>query len=250
MLMESYFCILQKPTALYNYWNPLGYSLLRSDKHFIFHRNDFNRTPAVPGSCCGREGHMLKVLSYISVKRLTPAPAIIFYGTIAIIYIIPGDINTLINYFSFAVWIFYGLTTLGLIVMRFTKKELKRPIRIPIVIPVLVTIVSILLVLAPIISAPELAYLYCVLFILSGLIVYVLFVHFKFNWPQKISTTKIAIGVEASFRDAEVTNVMIANKLTPYEHERRGRTIDRASGFEKLQKLVLLTQQIHSDKIN
>lgn len=27
----------------------------------------------------GREGHMLKVLSYISVKRLTPAPAIIFY---------------------------------------------------------------------------------------------------------------------------------------------------------------------------
>lgn len=62
--------------------------------------------------------------------------------------------------------------------------------------------------------------------------------------------TKIAIGVEASFRDAEVTNMMIANKLAPYEHERRGRTIDRASGFEKLQKLVLLTQQIHSDKIN
>lgn len=27
----------------------------------------------------GREGHMLKVLSYISVKRLTPAPAIMFY---------------------------------------------------------------------------------------------------------------------------------------------------------------------------
>lgn len=61
-------------------------------------------------------------------------------------------------------------------------------LQIPIVIPVLVTIVSILLVLAPIISAPELAYLYCVLFILSGLIVYVLFVHFKFSWPQKISS--------------------------------------------------------------
>lgn len=135
----------------------------------------------------GREGHMLKLLSYISVKRLTPAPAIIFYGAIAIIYIIPGDINTLINYFSFAVWIFYGLTVLALIVMRFTRKEIKRPISIPIIIPVIVTLVSILLVLAPIISAPELAYLYCVLFILSGLIVYVLFVHFKFNWPQKIS---------------------------------------------------------------
>uniref|UniRef100_A0A8B9BX22 b(0,+)-type amino acid transporter 1 n=1 Tax=Anser brachyrhynchus TaxID=132585 RepID=A0A8B9BX22_9AVES len=135
----------------------------------------------------GREGHMLKVLSYISVKRLTPAPAIIFYGAIAIIYIIPGDIDTLINYFSFAVWIFYGLTVFALIVMRFTRKEVNRPIRIPIVIPVIVTLISILLVLLPIISAPELAYLYCVLFILSGLIFYVLFVHFKFSWPQKIS---------------------------------------------------------------
>lgn len=27
----------------------------------------------------GREGHMLKLLSYISVKHLTPAPAIMFY---------------------------------------------------------------------------------------------------------------------------------------------------------------------------
>ncbi|KAJ7411154.1 hypothetical protein WISP_104072 [Willisornis vidua] len=135
----------------------------------------------------GREGHMLKVLSYISVKRLTPAPAIIFYGAITIIYIIPGDIETLINYFSFAVWIFYGLTVFALIVMRFTRKELKRPIKIPIIIPVIVTLVSIVLVLAPIISAPELAYLYCILFILSGLIVYALFVHFKFSWAQKIS---------------------------------------------------------------
>uniref|UniRef100_A0A8C3UEM6 b(0,+)-type amino acid transporter 1 n=1 Tax=Catharus ustulatus TaxID=91951 RepID=A0A8C3UEM6_CATUS len=135
----------------------------------------------------GREGHMLKLLSYISVKHLTPAPAIIFYGAIAIIYIIPGDINSLINYFSFAVWIFYGLTVLALIVMRFTRKNLKRPIKIPIIIPVIVTVVAIVLVLAPIISAPELPYLYCTLFILSGLIVYVLFVHLKFDWPQKIS---------------------------------------------------------------
>nr|XP_025965320.1 B(0,+)-type amino acid transporter 1 [Dromaius novaehollandiae] len=135
----------------------------------------------------GREGHMLKVLSYISVKRFTPAPALIFYGIIAIIYIIPGDIDTLINYFSFAVWIFYGLTVSALIVMRFTRRELRRPIRIPIVIPIIVTLVSVLLVLAPIITAPELPYLYCVIFILSGLIFYVLFVHFKFHWAQKIS---------------------------------------------------------------
>ncbi|XP_033012533.1 b(0,+)-type amino acid transporter 1-like [Lacerta agilis] len=156
----------------------------------------FSTIGAANGTCftagrlayvAGREGHMLKVLSYISIKRLTPAPAIIFYGAIAIIYIIPGDINTLINYFSFAVWIFYGLTVLGLIVMRFTRKDLERPIRVPLIIPILVMFVSIVLVLAPIITAPELPYLYCVLFIISGLVFYVLFIHFKFNWAQKIS---------------------------------------------------------------
>ncbi|XP_072488173.1 B(0,+)-type amino acid transporter 1 [Notamacropus eugenii] len=156
----------------------------------------FSTIGAANGTCftagrlvyvAGREGHMLKMLSYISVKRLTPAPAIIFYGFIAILYIIPGDINTLINYFSFASWFFYGLTVLGLIVMRFTKKDWKRPIKVPIIIPILVTVISIYLVLAPIISKPELPYLYCVLFILSGLLFYVLFVHNKFSWVQKIS---------------------------------------------------------------
>ncbi|XP_007474838.1 B(0,+)-type amino acid transporter 1 isoform X1 [Monodelphis domestica] len=156
----------------------------------------FSTIGAANGTCftagrlvyvAGREGHMLKMLSYISVKRLTPAPAIIFYGIIAILYIIPGDINTLINYFSFASWFFYGLTILGLIVMRFTKKDHKRPIKVPIVIPILVTVISAYLVLAPIISKPELPYLYCVLFILSGLLFYFLFVHYKFSWVQKIS---------------------------------------------------------------
>ncbi|XP_028930934.1 B(0,+)-type amino acid transporter 1 isoform X2 [Ornithorhynchus anatinus] len=156
----------------------------------------FSTIGAANGTCfttgrlvyvAGREGHMLKILSYISVKRLTPAPAIIFYGIIGIIYIIPGDINTLINYFSFAAWVFYGLTVFALIVMRFTRKDLERPIKVPIVIPILVTLISIYLVLAPIIGEPAWAYLYCVIFILSGLIFYFLFVYYKFSWAQRIS---------------------------------------------------------------
>lgn len=123
----------------------------------------------------GREGHMVKILSYISLKRYTPLPALIFnvsqcaifnntnrrhihvsidvnttfslllfpcflilglfycflfQGVLAVFYIIPADINTLINYFSFAQWAFYGLTALALIVMRFTRKELHRPVKV------------------------------------------------------------------------------------------------------------------------
>ncbi|XP_037553457.1 b(0,+)-type amino acid transporter 1, partial [Nematolebias whitei] len=79
----------------------------------------------------GREGHMVKILSYISVKRNTPSPALIFHGVLTLFYIIPADINSLIKYFSFAQWVFYGLTALALIVMRFTRKELKRPVKLP-----------------------------------------------------------------------------------------------------------------------
>ncbi|XP_048403174.1 b(0,+)-type amino acid transporter 1 isoform X2 [Stegostoma tigrinum] len=155
----------------------------------------FSTFGAANGSCftagrltfvTAREGHMVKILSYINVRYLTPSPALLFNGFLAILYIIPADINTLINYFSFASWIFYGLTTFSLIVMRFTRKSLNRPVKIPMVLPIVVTIVSIYLVLAPIIDSPELAYLYCSLFIVGGLIFYVLFIYLHFNWTRKV----------------------------------------------------------------
>ena len=61
-------------------------------------------------------------------------------------------------------------------------------LQVPIFIPILVTRLSVFLVLAPIISAPAWEYLYCVLFMLSGLVFYFLFVYYKFAWAQKISS--------------------------------------------------------------
>ncbi|XP_019361149.1 PREDICTED: B(0,+)-type amino acid transporter 1 isoform X2 [Gavialis gangeticus] len=171
----------------YDGWNQLNYITEELKNPY--------RTSTVPGSCSDIWGSSplsscLDSSSLCGLFYNWSCQRDLFYcwqGAIAIIYIIPGNIDTLINYFSFAVWIFYGLTVLGLIVMRFTRKELKRPITVPIVIPIFVTLSSIFLVLAPIISKPELPYLYCVLFMLGGLIFYFLFVHFKFNWAQRIS---------------------------------------------------------------
>ncbi|KAL4642173.1 B(0,+)-type amino acid transporter 1 [Arapaima gigas] len=155
----------------------------------------FSTFGAANGSCftggrltyvAGREGHMVKILSYISMKHFTPAPAVMFNGLLSILYIMPADIDILINYFSFAQWGFYGLTVLVLMVMRFTRKELNRPVKVPFVIALLVFVVSCYLVLAPIIQKPKLEYLYCILFILSGLILYVPFVHYKLRWARNI----------------------------------------------------------------
>ncbi|KAF4094406.1 hypothetical protein AMELA_G00014670 [Ameiurus melas] len=157
----------------------------------------FSTFGAANGSCftagrltyvAGREGHMVKILSYISPKYYTPAPALIFNALLGIFYIIPADINSLINYFSFAQWAFYGLTALSLIVMRFTKKTLHRPVKVPIVIPAVVVVVSCYLVLAPIIEKPDLEYLYCTVFIVGGLITYFPFVYCNFSWTRRIMT--------------------------------------------------------------
>ena len=44
--------------------------------------------------------------------------------------IIPGDIASLIDFFSFTAWIFYGAAMLALIVMRFTKRDAPRPYKV------------------------------------------------------------------------------------------------------------------------
>ena len=44
--------------------------------------------------------------------------------------IIPGSIDALIDYFSFASWIFYGAAFICVIVLRFTHPEWERPIKV------------------------------------------------------------------------------------------------------------------------
>lgn len=87
-----------------------------------------------------------------------------------------GTIDSLIDFFSFTAWIFYGGSMLALIVMRFTKPNYPRPYKVPIIIPVVVLVISMYLVVAPIIDSPRIEYLYALLFIFAGLIFYVPFV--------------------------------------------------------------------------
>lgn len=51
--------------------------------------------------------------------------------------------------------------------------------QVPIILPILALLAAICLVLAPIIDDPQIEYLYMTLFILSGAIIYIPFVHYK-----------------------------------------------------------------------
>ncbi|XP_066983939.1 b(0,+)-type amino acid transporter 1 isoform X1 [Macrobrachium rosenbergii] len=136
-----------------------------------------------------REGHMVDVLSYVHIKKLTPSPALIFNALIALVMVIPSDIASLIDFFSFTAWIFYGGAMAALLIMRRTMKDTPRPYKVPIFIPVLVLIISIYLVIGPIIDSPKFEYLYATLFILAGLVFYFPFVYFKKSVPGMVYLT-------------------------------------------------------------
>uniref|UniRef100_T1H1U6 Amino acid permease/ SLC12A domain-containing protein n=1 Tax=Megaselia scalaris TaxID=36166 RepID=T1H1U6_MEGSC len=95
---------------------------------------------------------------------------------IAAAMVLYGTIDSLIDFFSFTAWIFYGGSMVALLVMRYTKPNYPRPYKVPLIIPILVLVISGYLVAAPIIEKPQIEYLYAVLFILAGLIFYVPFV--------------------------------------------------------------------------
>uniref|UniRef100_A0A673C2N9 Zmp:0000001267 n=1 Tax=Sphaeramia orbicularis TaxID=375764 RepID=A0A673C2N9_9TELE len=126
-----------------------------------------------------REGHMPEILAMAHVHRLTPSPALIFTTIISLVVLIPGDFQSIVNYISFTTWFFYAITLSGLLYLRIKKPELPRSYRVPIILPILVLIAAIFLVLAPIIDSPQIEYLYVALFIFSGVIVYVPFIHYK-----------------------------------------------------------------------
>ncbi|GAB0089843.1 b(0,+)-type amino acid transporter 1 [Sergentomyia squamirostris] len=126
-----------------------------------------------------REGHMLKPLSYIHVRRFTPGPAVALQGIIAFLFMLVGNIGELIEFASFLIWFFYGCATLALFVLRKTHAHVHRPYKVPIILPIITLAVSIFLSVMPMIADPSLKYLIAVAFILSGVAVYIPFVYYK-----------------------------------------------------------------------
>ncbi|KAG1681266.1 b(0,+)-type amino acid transporter 1 [Nymphon striatum] len=126
-----------------------------------------------------REGHLIDLLSFIHVRRLTPSPALILNALLSLMMVIPGNIGSLIDFFSFTAWLFYGGTMLALIVMRWTRPNLHRPYKVPLIIPVIVLVISVYLVIAPIVDKPTVEYVYATAFMVAGVVFYIPFVHFK-----------------------------------------------------------------------
>lgn len=73
---------------------------------------------------------MPELLSMINVKYLTPMPSLIIVGVFSTAMLAISDIYALINYLAFAETSVVTMAVAGLIVMRWTKADMRRPIKV------------------------------------------------------------------------------------------------------------------------
>ncbi|KAL3282783.1 hypothetical protein HHI36_005950 [Cryptolaemus montrouzieri] len=101
-----------------------------------------------------RNGHLPRAIALIDVKRLTPVPSLVFMCIITLILITIRDVYVLINFVSFVEALFIGISILGLLYMRYTKSDLKRPIKVNILLPCLFFVICAFLVTLPCYVSP------------------------------------------------------------------------------------------------
>ncbi|XP_058384937.1 solute carrier family 7 member 13-like [Diceros bicornis minor] len=129
-----------------------------------------------------QEGQLPLILSTLNIHSC-PLVAVIQILIFASIITIPSDLILLISYVGFIDWIQLGLMMMGLLKLRIQEPNLPRPykVRLPFVFGTMA--MSLFLVLTPIIKSPKIHHVYVLLFLFSGLLFYLPFVHFNLNSP-------------------------------------------------------------------
>jgi len=116
---------------------------------------------------------------------------------LALILIFSGDMASLIDYFSFTIWIFYVMAMVVLLLLRKTQPDAYRPYKVSLIIPVLVIIIGSYLVVAPLVTDPAIEYAYIGGVVLLGFFVYIPFVYKK--WSMQCLGKPLPRQKKASF---------------------------------------------------
>ncbi|OBZ84424.1 b(0,+)-type amino acid transporter 1 [Choanephora cucurbitarum] len=101
-----------------------------------------------------KQGHIPNVFGKLSQSRQTPILALILQATLTTIMIMIGSFRVLVNFYSFAAWLFHFLAVLSLLILRYTEPDLKRPYRVWLSTPILFCLVALFLCTTPFIEAP------------------------------------------------------------------------------------------------
>lgn len=118
-----------------------------------------------------RNGHLPAAISLININCLTPIPSLIFMCLLTLTLLFIRDVYILINYVSYVEALFTLFSISGLLWMRRTQPDMKRPIKVNIVIPLIYLLICSFLVLSSCYVSPK-EVGFATLVILSGVPVY------------------------------------------------------------------------------
>ncbi|XP_039625466.1 cystine/glutamate transporter-like [Polypterus senegalus] len=93
-----------------------------------------------------REGQWPVLFAMIHIRRHTPLPALLLMYPMVVFMILAGELFGLVNFYSFARWLFIGLTTMGLMVHRYRNPDLPRPFKVYLFVPAVFTVVCFFIV--------------------------------------------------------------------------------------------------------
>lgn len=101
-----------------------------------------------------REGQLPAALGLVHTDLFTPVPSLIFTCFLSMMYTISQDIFSVINLFSFFTWLCVGMAIAGMLWLRFTKPELRRPVKVYLFIPVTFVLSCVFMIVVSFWAAP------------------------------------------------------------------------------------------------
>jgi len=139
--------------------------------------------------CAARKGQYPTVLSMIHVKRMTPIPAVIFNGVIATLMIWPNDFESLVNYFSFCMWIFHTSACVATITLRkrMPVEQYPRLFKVPLAFAYIIAVIGTFLIIVPFLKGFDWGYVFALAWILLGVALYAILGNKKENQEGKLA---------------------------------------------------------------
>lgn len=133
-----------------------------------------------------RNGHLPAAISLININCLTPIPSLIFMCILTLALLFIRDVYMLINYVSYVEALFTLFSISGLLWLRRTQPNAKRPIKVNIIVPLIYLLTCSFLVVSSCNQSPTEVGV-ATLVILSGIPIYYITIHHPIPLLSRLS---------------------------------------------------------------